>query len=110
MVADLDDKASGFIEKEGGVITSGDRVRVQIEARQKDKEQYEAPTTQVVNNVGSGRTLGGAVEEALLGMAKSETKEIEVGQGALFVRATIQKIMKSEVTTIVNELQDDKDA
>ncbi len=100
-VAELEDQKNGLIVADEVVV--GDRVRLEIRAKEVDGE-YKDSTKLLVDNAGTGQTLGAALEDALVGMKTDEVKEITYGEGdKMTAELTINRISRAPVVEKVEE-------
>lgn len=82
-IADIQDRSEGFEPAEGGadaVVAEGDRVRLEIQTKTADQNEYQGTSRLQVDGAGSGNTLGKELETALLGMKAGEVKEVKFGK------------------------------
>lgn len=66
-------------------VKEGDRVRMEISTKAKDQEEYQGTSKMMVDQTGTGRTLGKELEGALLGMKTGEEKELDFGKDKTMV-------------------------
>ncbi len=78
-VADIQDRSEGFKVVESGVKV-GDRVRLEIKIKTAEQKDFQEPSRFMVDNAGSGDTLGKELEDAAVGMVAGETKEVKFGK------------------------------
>lgn len=100
-VAELEDQKNGLVVADEVVI--GDRVRLEIRAKELDGE-YKESTKLLVDNAGTGQTLGAALEDALVGMKTDEIKEITYGAGQkMTAELTINRVSRAPVAVKAEE-------
>lgn len=94
-VAELEDAKNGLIVADE--VASGDTIRLEIKAKEEGQE-YQGGTKLLVNNVGTGQTLGEVLEEALLGMKTDEVKEVVYGKDVkMTAELTVNRISRLQV-------------
>lgn len=95
LVADSEDKASGY-SKVDGVIEAGDYIRLTIETKAKDQDEFKGLTKLIVENVGiEPLTLGTEIEPLLIGLKTNEPTELEFGKDkSLIARVNINRISR----------------
>lgn len=94
LVAETEDKSMGL--EEADVVENGDLVRLEVSTRTKEQEEFQGTSKTKLNNAGSGQTFGAEIEEAILGMKKDETKEIEFGKDkGMVAKLTVQRVSRA---------------
>lgn len=78
-VAETQDKHEG-LEPVTGAVEEGDRVRLEVKTKTEDQDEFQGASRLLVDNVGSGNTLGPELEKPIVGMLAGETKEIKFGK------------------------------
>jgi len=76
--ASIQDRMEGFTDVEA--VEVGDRVRLEIKTKTADQTEFQGSSRLLVDNAGTGNTLGKEIEGALVGMKTGETKEIKFGK------------------------------
>jgi hypothetical protein len=93
-IASLEDAKNGTI-KVDGAAAQGDSVRVTLETKTKDQEDYQGKSMVRIDNVGTGNTFGPELESAILGMVAPSTKEVNFGQdGQLSARISLNRVSR----------------
>lgn len=104
-VAELEDVKSGFEQVD--ILEKGDRVRLAVRAKEIDGE-YKDSTKLLVENAGTGTTLGQALEDALIGMKTNEVKELTYGKDEkMTAELTIDRISRVKKKESVNDNTDE---
>lgn len=94
-VAEYEDQAEGFQEVKDGGLLVGDRARVEITHKKSEEADFSKPVRLMVNNAGSGQTLGEELEAALVGLTTGETREVIYGpEGVMTARLTINRLSR----------------
>ncbi len=93
-IATIEDEARNLDEV--NIVKKGDRVRISISTKAKDKDKYEGTSKLLIDQVGTGRTVGMELENALLNMKTSEVKELEFGKDKTMVaKLTVNRISRN---------------
>jgi len=93
-VADVEDQAQGFLPVK--TVEEGDRVRMEIRTKAADQDEYQGESRLMVDNVGSGQTLGPEIEKPVVGMATGEVKEIKFGKDqSMTAQVTINRVSRA---------------
>ena len=98
-VAEIEDRLEGFKSvSETDEVTLGDRVRVEIRTKKADDSKWENDWQRfLINDTGSGNTLGKELEESILGLRVNETRTVLFGQDhSLEAEFKINKISRKE--------------
>lgn len=96
-IASMEDSKQGN-EKVTDAAKLGDTVRVTLETRTKDQDEYQGKSMIRVDNVGSGNTYGPELEGGMLGMVAPEVKEFSFGKdGQLMARVTLNRVSRPKV-------------
>jgi hypothetical protein len=95
-VAVIEDRSEGFTQVDADVAAElGDRVRLEIRTKTADQTEYQGSSRMLVDNAGSGNTLGAELESAVVGMKAGETKEVLFGKdNSLSASITISRISR----------------
>jgi hypothetical protein len=94
-VAMVQDRSEGFAAANDSAVEVGDRVRLEIKTKTADQTEYQGTSRLLVDNAGSGKTLGQELENALLGMKVGEVREVIFGkEGSLTASLTINKVSR----------------
>lgn len=92
-VASVQDESLGLVPVKD--VAEGDRVRIEIKTKTKDQEEFQGESRLLVDNVGSGNTLGPELEKPLVGMTTGESKEIAFGkEKAMTALVTINRVSR----------------
>ncbi len=92
-IAVIEDKAIGLEVVDQ--VKEGDRVRVEIATKAKDQEEFQGKSKMMIDQVGSGRTLGKELEGALLDMKTDEVRELDFGKDKTMVaQLTVNRISR----------------
>lgn len=92
IVMDVEDEATGHT-KVDRPAQAGDLLRVSAATKAKDQTEYNPSVRKEVNSLGAAKpTLTKVVDEALVGMSSGETKEVTIGDGAMTVRVTVDRV------------------
>lgn len=88
---DVQDERSGLVPGERSSI--GDTVLLKFETKTAEQTEYQGGTVLRAMNLGFGQTFGNEIEIALIGMAKGESREMQVGQNKeIAARITMNRI------------------
>lgn len=94
-VADLQDDLLNMEKVE--TSEKGDRVRITIKTKSEDQEDFQGESPILVNNVGSGATLGAEIEGQLLGMKVGEVKEFTFGhEGKMTASVEVHRVSRTK--------------
>lgn len=108
---DLSNKISDFEDEKEGLVTAsqvelGDVVRLEIKTRTEDQAEFQGSSRLKVYNTGSGDTLGGELEAAVLGMTPGQAKETKFGQdGKLVAQIRVDRISRLVKASDANPVQ-----
>jgi hypothetical protein len=92
-VALIQDKKYGFEPQE--VVEEGDRVRIDIQTKTNEDEDYTGSSKMILDKAGSGQTLGSEIEPEIIGMKSGEVKEIKFGEDKkLTARITVSMVSR----------------
>lgn len=93
-VAVVQDRSEGF-DPVDGAVELGDRTRLEIRTKTSEQTEYAGTSRLLVDNTGSGNTLGKELEAAVLGMKVGETREVLFGKdNSLQASITVQKVSR----------------
>lgn len=74
---------------------AGDRVRVSVTVRAKPEDEIPAKASRfLVDELGSGQTVGKEIEDAIIGMKAGETKEIRIGKDQKVAGITLNTVSR----------------
>jgi len=88
-VAETEDAASGMVSKE--IVAQGDRVRIELGTRTTEEAEVQKLSRMRVEQVGSGKTLGNEIENALIGLKVGDFKEVAVNDN-LVCKVVVNRI------------------
>lgn len=92
-VATIEDRVEGFEAAEA--VEAGDRVRLEIQTRTADQTEFQGSSRLMVDNAGSGQTIGKELEASLLGMKAGESKEVKFGKDeSLVAKLSVNRISR----------------
>lgn len=93
-VASVQDRNEG-LEESLESVQIGDRVRVEIKTKTADQTEYQGTSRMLIDNIGSGATLGKELEDNIIGMAKGETREVLFGKdNSLSASITLNRVSR----------------
>lgn len=97
-VATIEDRNEGLKSVDNdAVVELGDRVRIEIKTKTDDQTEFQGQSRLMIDNAGSGNTLGQELESVLVGMKAGETRENKFGKDQKMVASiTINKISRAE--------------
>ncbi len=104
-LADSEDLSKG-LAKSNFAVKDGDTVRLTLSIKQAGTDTYKPESRMLVDNIGSGKSLGQEVEAQVLGMNSGDTKEFDIG--AENNRSTI-KVVVNRVSSLVKTKEEPKD-
>lgn len=78
-VAVIQDRGDGM-EESTAEVQKGDRVRIEIKTKTAEQKDYAGSSRILVDDVGTGATLGNELESVIVGMVKGETREALFGK------------------------------
>lgn len=91
-VADIQDEKDG-LKKSLEAAKEQDTVRIEVSTKAKDQAEFQGTSKLVVSRLGSGQTLGKALEGHILGMKSDETKEVNFGQNdEMVAKITVNRV------------------
>lgn len=94
-VSNIEDASEGLQNVTDGGVLEGDRVRLELKTRTADQTEYQGSSRLLVDNAGSGNTLGKEIEAALIGMKAGDSKDIAFGvDNSLAANLVINKISR----------------
>lgn len=92
-VCDLEDAKQGYVHSDGPA-ERGSRARLEVSTKTSDQSNFGNTSRILINELGTGNTIGEALETAIIGMKAGETKEVPFGQN----NEAIAKMMLSRVS------------
>lgn len=93
-IAEVEDNALQLEKVD--VVETGDRVRFQIKTKSVDQTEYQGESNLLLDNVGSGNTLGLEIETNLLGLKTNEIKEFTFGtDGKMTAKVVVNRISRN---------------
>ena len=78
-----EDKLEGF--ERTVEAKENERVRISIKTKMADQTEFQGASSVVIDNLGSGKTLGQEIEPQIIGMKTGEQKEFTFGKDGGFV-------------------------
>lgn len=97
MVADFQDEKDGYISApETNLCKESDRVRILIKTKTKDQDEFQGQSKMLIDNCGSGNTIGKELESGIIGMKVGDSKELPFGDGMVAFIELIKISIKEE--------------
>lgn len=94
-VVDLQDKLAS-LESVDDEVRLGDRVRITVSTKTVDQVEFAGSSKMMIDNAGSGQTIGAELESALIGLKAGTTVELKFGSNKeLDAKIEVNKISRT---------------